>query len=289
MVTKQKLNSMKRRDVAPYSKLILASQSSATEKTKIIDSITHTLKTLHIGFSELLEKVHDEAKSSQQKKHLEILLASAEEQFGLTQTLLMLMADLDKHKTQVNSVFNLKGLLYQISDLVRPYQYDRAISIHYPKDLSETFLGNKYRIYFVLLSLITFLEQSIFDGEIDIALQENQKTNALRTSLTITLEATEEATKPYFDGIISRFYHLYQAGEATALSLTKQLIEELNVSLQFCVISSDKKYTNNNKKIKEEVSQKQKGCQFKLSLPVIVDRSGRSFLYASSSQGEKLC
>ncbi|OGT06889.1 MAG: hypothetical protein A2103_05370 [Gammaproteobacteria bacterium GWF2_41_13] len=91
--------------------------------------------------------------------------------------------------------------------------------------------------------------------------------------------ATEKATKPYFDGIISRFYDLYQAGETTALSLVKQLV----------VVSQVKKRTNNNNEIKQEDSLKQKGCQFKLSLPVIVDRSGRSFLYASSSQGVKVC
>lgn len=101
--------------------------------------------------------------------------------------------------------------------------------------------------------------------------------------------ATEKATKPYFDGIISRFYHLYQGSEATPLSLIKQFIEELDANLEFCVISKDKKRTNNNNEIKQEDTPKQKGCQFKLSLPVIVDRSGRSFLYASSSQGVKVC
>jgi len=71
------------------------------------------------------------------------------------------------------------------------------------------------------------------------------------------------------------------------------LVIELNTDIQFCLIDDEENESvefNNNEAPRQEANNKKKGCQFKLSLPVVIDTADRSFLSKNNeAQGGISC
>lgn len=252
-----------------------------------LNEIMRVLKAARVGYADLLNDLYYKVKSNKQKQTIEYLTRSANQELALFQTFAQLAQPSNGLFEKIQECFNPNELIQQIVDYLSLYEMEQCCVFEIDSTKNNNSFCDKNRLGFVLLKLLTGIIQNTHDGSIKFRINYNQKIEQT-TLLEITIDIFDKKIPTrYFECIT---HQLCSDCEAEYdLGLIKGFLTELNASLQFCVISKDKKCTNNNKKIKEEASQKQKGCQFKLSLPVIVDRSGRSFLYASSSQGEKLC
>ena len=76
--------------------------------------------------------------------------------------------------------------------------------------------------------------------------------------------------------------------EFHSINLIQHVIEKSNFGMQGC-IKSNKEF-NNKEESRQEANNKQKGCQFRLSLPVVIDATDRPFLSNNEkAQGEVEC
>lgn len=63
--------------------------------------------------------------------------------------------------------------------------------------------------------------------------------------------------------------------EFHSINFIQQVIEKSNFGMQGCI--KNNKEFNNNENTRQEANNKQNGCQFKLSLPVVIDTTDRLF------------
>ncbi|HCU05313.1 MAG TPA: hypothetical protein DIC51_03265 [Coxiellaceae bacterium] len=281
------------------SKAIVSLDAKHFEEKLLFEHITHALGVAQVGFINVLENLYHRSLAPLQKYQLKNLLDSERQELTIFSYLMQFSAACEPNVVK-HEIFNLEEMIQQILDYLSPYQVEQSCAFHlnYSAEAPKAILFDQGRTCFILLKIMTLLLRSALDGNVTIHIsQVKEKTRKCKNlrpkaSLVIIFNSEgKEIKNNYFNELVFDFCEDYNnALTANSLTILRRFITELNADIQFCVLSSNNEKTNNNNEIKQEANQKKNGCQFKLSLPVVIDATDRSFLSNNEeTQGEVRC
>lgn len=286
-----------KKTISKYSDILLK-----TDNYNNLDpeNVLYALKIANTCFTNLLE--HRYKKSTRQQRRLKPFLESVTEEMEVFQYMLRLATNYQAEK--INNPLNIQEILEQVIKYCSLDKINRCCSfnIRYAYVMPRTVFVDQIRVFFIILKIMKFLLHNVIEGRMTIQInanplvvKKNQKTKkALLKSRVEIIFKSEGKTiaRNYFGKLVTQFYEDYNdMNTENSLTTLRRFITELNANLQFCIIDDDKeKKFNNNENSRQEANNKQKGCQFKLSLPVAIDATDRLFsLNNEKAQGEVQC
>lgn len=265
------------------------------------ENVLYALKIANTCFTNLLE--HRYNKSTQQQRRLKPFLESVTEEMEVFQYMLRLATNCQAEKINSNPL-NIQEIIEQVIKYFSLDKINRCCSfnIRYAYVMPGTIFGDQAQVFFIILKIMKFLLHNVIEGRMTIQInanplivKNNQKTKKalLKSRLEIIFKSEGKViTRNYFGKVVAQFHKDYNdINTENSLTTLRRFITELNAKLQFCIIDDDEeKKFNNNENTRQEANNKQKGCQFTLSLPVVIDTTDRLFLLNNEkTQGEVGC
>ena len=265
------------------------------------ENILYALKIANTCFANLLE--HRYKKSTQQQRRLKPFLESVTEEIEVLQYMLRLATNCQVEKIN-NNPLNIQEIIEQV---IKYFSIDKinkccSFTIRYAYIMPGTIFGDQTRVFFIILKIMKYLLHNVIEGRMTLQIngdplliKNNQKTKKALFKSRIEIIFKSEGkviTRNYFEKVVAQFHKDYNdISTENSLTTLRRFITELNANLQFCIIDNDSEIEfNNNENTRQEANNKQKGCQLKLSLPVVIDATDRSFsLNNEKTQGEVEC